>query len=160
MKIEEIRKIARETDVAKYFKSMYQHSVRVLESLSEDKIKDIFRTRIESDCYGQTEAIAFYEGKNSTRLDVWVVYDYDDGSDVDEQFDVEPFFDYRGLTMIFYFNDKAESIEFLIDFNIDDKNEPFLNSLTASNYLKTIFGEYLIESDTSKFRVSIKWFED
>lgn len=158
MKIEEIRKMARETEVAKYFKSMYQHSVRALESLSEDQIKDIFRTRIKDGCYGQAEAVWFYECGNGTRINVYAAYC--DGSDVDEYFDVEPFFDYRGLTMIFYFNDKAESIGFIMDFGIDDRNEPFLNSLTASDYLKTIFGEYLIESNALEFRVSIKWFED
>lgn len=160
MKVEEIRKMARKTEIAEYFKSMYQHSIRVLESLSEDQIKNIFRTRTNYNYYGQAEALLFYDWENITKIAVQVVYN-NELSGLAETFEVESFFDYRGIRMIFYFVDKAESIGFYIAYDTDDKKKrPFIHSLRNSDYLKTIFGEYLIESTWSEFRVSIKWFED
>ena len=175
MKIEEIRKMARNTGIASYFKSLYQHSTQVFESLSEDQIKDIFRTRIDDGTYGQACTIWFGNSyrddtKNIVMINVDVMY-ANDGLAECESISLESSFDYQGLWMAFHFDDKAETITFETFFQHSNENKDFLRSLTDSDYLKTIFGKDLVENlgkyseklhdtNTVHFSVSIKWFEE
>ncbi|MBR3002842.1 MAG: hypothetical protein IKF38_04710 [Clostridia bacterium] len=41
MKLDEIRRMARENEVVAYFKALYRHSVQLLESIPDDEMRDI-----------------------------------------------------------------------------------------------------------------------
>lgn len=168
MKLEEIRKMARNTGTASFFKSLYQHSTQILESLSEDKIRKIFRPRMrehryeDTDVYGQTCELRFSENGDDTKISVGVMYAIN-GFKMEESILVQSSFDYRGLYVALHFDENAETVRFA-SYKWDDENEIFLRSLTDSDYLKKIFGKYLIKNSSLgnfvDFSVSIKWFED
>ena len=174
MKLEEIRELAkketREKEVMLYFKQLYQHNIKILESLSEEEIKMLI-----SNTDSEVDGILF---DSSGFGKVWIsATNKNEKISCKREFNmfvVDSNFDYHDLEMKLYFNENFDDCTVSFETrtaHVKEQNIPFIKSLKHEDYLKEIFGKYFIGyrghsnkyySDTyyTWFRVSTKCFED
>lgn len=186
MKMNEIRKSARNNGVKGYFQSLYEHSIRAVESLAKEDIENVFKhcRKIEAGTYGDDQRADIYgdvyafwicngnDGIANTLISVDVMYGDPCGAQMEENFSVHSPFDYRGLSMVIFFDEKSDTVMFERYFNGNEgENFEFLKGLTDSKQLNMIFGKYLVKNEGKYdenhpddayvcFSVSIKFFED
>lgn len=186
MKMDEIRKISRKSGVKGYFQLLYEHSIQAVESLTKEEIEFVFKRRrkIETGTYGDDQRADIYgdvyafwifngnDGIENTLIGVDVMYGDSWGAQMEENFSVYSPFDYRGLSMVIFFDEKSDTVMFERYFNGNEgENFEFLKGLTDSEQLHMIFGKYLVKNEGKYdenhpgdayvcFSVSIKFFED
>ena len=164
MNLKEIRKLASRTGIAGFFKEMYNYSIKALDTLSEDEIKDIFSDKVYNDgTYGRTCSLFFRnDGKNKTCIGT--TEEAGDGNPLNCQYCcVDSSFDYRNFKMTLYFDERENIVSFDADVYAETVN--FCRPLADDDFLHTVFGKYHVDNDSKvdsyiSFDVSTEFFED
>lgn len=175
MKLEEIRKVARENKIMNYFKALYQHNIKILENVPEDRINGCLKggyNIIPAALSFETDEDVEEDGRHSESLYIEVAY-LESGIDSDcwNDFEIEYMYsekttcDYCGIRMILFLDDREETVQFEVDEEAFGLDYSFFKELVYDNFLKAVFGKYFVENhgeDGKKvcFRVSTKCFED
>ena len=187
MKLDEIRKIARENEVTDFFKEMYRHSIQVLESIPDDEMRKIisynrnrhnvlkFPNGKENNCgyeYGVINSFRFgnerddhdLKDKNHVFLESELIGTCagEERYDFVEYRSFESNFDYRNMVMVLYLGKSEVAFEFVLAYQYDEseENNAFKGALQSEKFLKRIFGEHLIQKYSGGFLVSENFFED
>ena len=150
MKLDEIRRMARENEVVAYFKALYRHSVQLLESIPDDEMREILSKNRNGRYIDEAERSMFPNRKDeeypyefgvldSFRFgNAWDDYDMKDKNHVfmeaeligtyggEEYYDVvegrlfESAFDYRFMYMTLYLGKKEVYFD-IVDMKYDDE---------------------------------------
>ena len=184
MKLEQIKKMARDNEIATYFKELYRHSIQLLESIPDEKMTEIL-SKNRNVGYGDHYQVGVVDGfifQNMVDVDddtryidkVWLTVDViyvEDATEFypermslsyEESFCLDSCFDYRHMNMKLLLgkNDVLFGREY-DDSDITVEDKVFLAALKEQDFLERIFGEYLVTNyGDGVFVVSGKFFED
>lgn len=151
MQLAEIKKIAlnNNNEVTKFFKECYRHSLNALETIPEEKLKEILskKRKYDNGSNGIIEGISvynYYDKNRKKSLDKVMIVFEERLSDGDIIYDKAEFtvqtncFDYLGLSVKFFLND--DNIEFFDDgMGLED-----IGIHIKREFLKNIFRDCLI----------------
>ena len=187
MKLDEIRKIARENEVTDFFKEMYRHSIQVLESIPDDEMKKIisynrnglkiprFPNGKEVNLgyeYGVINSFRFgnemddhdLKDKNHVFFEAELIGTVKgrESNDFVEYRSFKSNFDYRYLIMSLYLGKKEVLFEFVLCNHYDESEEDkaFIKALQSEKFLENVFGKNLIRNYSGGFTVAESFFED
>ena len=188
MKLEQIKKMARDNEVVAFFKELYRHSIQLLESVPDETMREVLsknrngRDGQDPKFYpyhiGVVDGFVFhneYDCDTDKRLTdkIWLITDVmyvtaERSSsnrsylEYEEEFHLNSFFDYHHLSMKLQLG--TDEVCFTCedsDADITVEDEVFLKALTDHDFLERIFGEHLVANyDHGVFVVSIRFFED